>query len=61
MTNSGSHIGAHVKVNMTAAVQDVLLGMAGQSSRGWVDGGGGEVEEEYNEKAQCSNLNFGHF
>ena len=46
---------------MAAAVQDVLLGMVEGQSNGWVDGGGGEVEEEYNEKAQCSNLNFGHF
>ena len=56
------HIGAHVKVDVSAPIQDVLLGVVDKSC--WLQGGWGwgELEEEYNEeKAACSKhlLNAG--
>ena len=42
------HIGAHVKVDVSAPIQDVLLGVVGQGGR--LDGGGGELEVEDNEE-----------
>ena len=47
------HIGAHVKVDVAAAVQDVLLGLVGQGGR--LDGGREELEVEDNEEErECS-------
>ena len=54
------HIGAHVKVDVAAAIQDVSLGVVGQGV--WLDGGGGELEKDDNkEKAARSkhSLNSG--